>query len=91
MQTVLGPIGIKTSRNRDGSSQPEFVAERQIRLAGLNDKTVRLSAGGMTTPDFSAYLAELYDLEIGRDTISRVTDAVLEDIAAWWTRPPDRV
>jgi putative transposase len=60
-------------------------------LAGLDDKILGLYAGGMTVRDISAHLAELYGVEIGRDTISRVTDAVLEDVAAWRSRPLDRV
>ena len=60
-------------------------------MAGLDDKILGLYAGGMTVRDISAHLAELYGVEIGRDTISRVTDAVLEDVAAWRTRPLDQV
>ena len=50
-----------------------------------------LYAGGMTVRDIAAHLTELYGIEVGRDTISRVTDAVLEDVAAWRTRPLDAV
>ena len=57
------------------------MAKRQTRLAGLDDKILGLYAGGMTVRDISAHLSELYGVEIGRDTISRVTDAVLEDVA----------
>jgi putative transposase len=60
-------------------------------LAGLDDKILGLYAGGMTTRDISAHLSELYGVEIGRDTISRVTDAILEDVAAWRSRPLDSV
>ena len=57
------------------------MAKRQTRLAGLDDKILGLYAGGMTVRDISAHLSELYGTEIGRDTISRITDAVLEDVA----------
>jgi transposase-like protein len=91
VQTDLGAVTIKTPRDRDGSFDPKLVGKRQTRLAGLDDKILGLYAGGMTVRDISAHLAELYDVDIGRDTISRVTDAVLEDIAAWRTRPLERV
>src|SRR3954463_14934795 len=78
-------------RDRDGSSEPKLVAKRQTRLAGLDDKILGLYAGGMTVRDISAHLSELYGVDIGRDTISRVTDAVLEDVIAWRTRPLDAV
>ncbi len=67
------------------------MAKRQTRLAGLDDKILGLYAGGMTVRDISAHLSELYGVGVGRDTISRVTDAVLEDVQAWRTRPLDAV
>ena len=87
----LGPVDIRAPRDRDGSFAPRLVGKRQTRLAGLDDKILGLYAGGMTTRDISAHLSELYGVDVGRDTISRVTDAVLEDVAAWRTRPLDRV
>jgi putative transposase len=91
LQTDLGPVDIKTPRDRDGSFEPRLVAKRQTRLAGLDDKILALYAGGMTVRDISAHLSELYGTEIGRDTISTITDAVLEDVAAWRTRPLEAV
>ncbi len=91
VQTDLGPVRVRTPRDRDGSFEPKLVAKRQTRLAGLDDKILGLYAGGMTVRDISAHLSELYGTEIGRDTISRITDAVLEDVQAWRTRPLDRV
>ncbi len=89
--TDLGPVSVRTPRDRDGSFEPQIVAKRQTRLAGLDEKILGLYAGGMTVRDISAHLSELYDTEIGRDTISRITDAVLEDVAASRSRPLDRV
>jgi putative transposase len=91
VHTDLGTVEIKTPRDRDGSFVPKLVGKRQTRLAGLDDKILGLYAGGMTVRDVSAHLSELYGVDVGRDTISRVTDAVLEDIAAWRTRPLDPV
>jgi putative transposase len=91
VQTDLGPVQIATPRDREGSFEPQLVKKRQTRLAGLDEKVLGLYAGGMTVRDISAHLSELYGTEIGRDTVSRITDAVLEDVAAWRTRPLDQV
>jgi putative transposase len=91
IKTDLGSVAIKTPRDRDGSFEPKLVAKRQTRLAGLDDKILGLYAGGMTVRDISEQLSELYGVQVGRDTVSRVTDAVLEDVAAWRTRPLDAV
>src|SRR3954451_8118421 len=75
VRTDLGSVAIKTPRDRDGSFEPKLVAKRQTRLAGLDDKILGLYAGGMTVRDISAHLSELYGVDVGRVTISRVTDA----------------
>ncbi len=87
LQTELGPVAVSTPRDRQGTFEPQLVAKRQTRLAGLDEKILSLYAGGMSVRDIAEHLSSLYAVEIGRDTISRVTDAVLEDIAAWRTRP----
>jgi putative transposase len=91
LRTELGPVQVKTPRDREGSFEPKLVGKRQTRLAGLDEKILALYAGGMTVRDIEAHLRELYGVQIGRDTISTVTDAVLEDVAAWRTRPLDTV
>jgi putative transposase len=91
VQTDLGPVKIATPRDREGSFEPQLVKKRQTRLAGLDEKILGLYAGGMTVRDISTHLSELYGTEIGRDTVSRITDAVLEDVAAWRSRPLDSV
>ena len=91
VQTDLGPVAVKTPRDRQGTFEPRLVGKRQTRLAGLDEKILALYAGGMTVRDIAAHLNDLYDIQIGRDTISRITDAVLEDVEAWRTRPLDSV
>lgn len=91
VQTDLGPVKIATPRDREGSFEPQLVGKRQRRLAGLDEKILGLYAGGMSVRDISGHLSELYSTEIGRDTISRITDAVLEDVTAWRSRPLDPV
>jgi len=91
VQTELGPVALKTPRDRAGTFEPQLVAKRQTRLAGLDEKILGLYAGGMSVRDIESHLQSLYGVEIKRDTISRVTDAVLEDAQAWRTRPLERV
>jgi putative transposase len=91
VRTDLGPVEVRTPRDRAGTFEPKLVGKRQTRLAGLDDRVLDLYAGGMSTRDIAAHLQGLYGVEIGRDTISRVTDAVLEDVAAWRSRPLERV
>lgn len=91
VQTDLGPVEVVTPRDRDGSFTPRILPKRATRLAGLDDKVLGLYAGGMTVRDISHHLSELYGTELGRDTISRITDQVLEDVAAWRGRPLDAV
>lgn len=85
--TDLGPVAVNTPRDRQGTFEPKLVGKRQTRLAGLDEKILSLYAGGMSVRDISEHLSTLYGTEIGRDTISRVTDTVLQDIAAWRSRP----
>jgi putative transposase len=91
VQTDVGPVKVTTPRDRDGSFEPQILPKRATRLAGLDDKVLGLYAGGMTVRDISHHLSEIYGTEIGRDTISNITDAVLEDVQAWRTRPLDPV
>lgn len=91
MQTEPGLIEIRTPRDRDGSFDRQLVAKRQTRLAGLDDRILGLYAGGMSVRDIESHLTGLYGVQIKRDTISRVTDAVLADVEAWRTRPLEAV
>jgi hypothetical protein len=91
VRTELGPVEVRTPRDRAGTFEPRLVEKRQTRLAGLDERVLDLYAGGMTVRDIESHLRGLYGVEIGRDTISRVTDAVLEDVAAWRSRPLEPV
>jgi putative transposase len=87
LKTELGEVPVRTPRDRQGSFDPQLVGKRQTRMAGLDDRVLDMYAGGMSVRDIASQLQRLYGVQIGRDTISRVTDAVLEDIAAWRSRP----
>jgi putative transposase len=89
--TEHGEVPIDTPRDRDGSFEPRIVRKRQRRFEGFDDKILALYARGMSTRDISAHLEEIYGVQVGRDLISKVTDAVLEDARAWQARPLDDV
>jgi len=91
VQTELGPVEVRTPRDRQATFEPQLVGKRQTRLAGLDDRILGLYAGGMSVRDIETHLSDLYGVEIKRDTITRVTDAVLEDVEAWRTRPLEAV
>jgi putative transposase len=89
--TDQGEVRINTPRDREGSFEPQIVRKRQRRFEGFDDKILALYARGMSTRDISAHLEEIYGVEVGRDLISKVTDAVMDDARAWQTRPLEDV
>jgi len=89
--TEVGPVEIDTPRDRAGTFEPATVKKRQRRLNGVDSMVISLTAKGLTTGEVEAHLAEVYGTEISRETISKITDAVLEETAAWQNRPLDRV
>jgi len=91
VSTDVGKVGLRVPRDRNGSFDPLTVPKGQRRLTGLSTNVISLYAKGMTTGDIQAHLLEIYGTEISRDTISRITDAVVEDLVAWQNRPLDRV
>jgi putative transposase len=89
--TDNGPVPIDTPRDRDGSFAPKIVRKRQRRFQGFDDKILALYSRGLSTRDIEAHLQEIYGVKVGRDLISRVTDAVMEDARAWAQRPLEDV
>ena len=89
--TEVGPVEIDVPRDRNGTFEPKLVRKRQRRMAGVDDLVISLVAKGLTTGEVCAHLAEIYGAEITRDTVSRITDRVLDGMAEWQNRPLDRV
>lgn len=89
--TEVGEVEIDVPRDREGSFQPKIVRKRQRRLAGVDELVISLAAKGLTTGEISAHLADVYGAEVSRDTVSRITDRVLEELAGWQSRPLDLV
>jgi transposase-like protein len=89
-KTVLtddGPLPIDVPRDRAGTFEPRLIAKHERRFTGFDDKILALYARGMTVREIQAFLAEMYAVQVSPDLISTVTDAVLEEVTAWQTRP----
>src|SRR5215208_360312 len=86
-----GPVPIDTPRDRDGSFEPKIVRKRQRRFQGFDDKILALYSRGLSTRDIEAHLQEIYGVKVGRELISKVTDAVMDDVRAWAQRPLEDV
>jgi len=81
-----GGLEIEVPRDRDATFEPVIVKKHQGRLDGFNDTVISLYARGMSTRDIRGHLEELYGVEVSPELISKVTDAVLQDVGAWRTR-----
>lgn len=89
VRTDVGEVRISVPRDRAGTFAPRVVPKRSHRLADFDDAVLSLYAKGMTTGDIVNHLADIYGTEVSRDLVSRVTDAVIEDMQQWQSRPLD--
>ena len=94
-KTVLtdnaGKVDIEVPRDRDGNFEPVIVKKRQRRLSDVDAIVLSLYARGLTTGEISAHFAEIYGASVSKDTVSRITDRVIEDMQVWSSRPLQRV
>jgi transposase-like protein len=91
LTTEIGPIEFEVPRDRDATFEPKLVRERQRRLSGVQEMVCSLVAKGLTTGGVSAHLGEVYGAGVCKDTISRVTERVLEGMSRWQSRPLDPI
>jgi putative transposase len=89
--TEAGPVEVSVPRDRDASFEPKIVAKRQRRLTGVEDLVISLSAKGLTHGEIAAHLAEVYGAEVSKQTITTITDRVMDSMAEWQSRPLDPV
>jgi transposase-like protein len=89
--TEVGAIPLEVPRDRNGKFEPQIVPKHARRVAGFNEAIVSLYAKGLTTGEIRAHLGEIYGVEVSRDLISRVTEHVAGELAAWQSRPLDRI
>ncbi len=94
-KTVLtentGPVPIDVPRDRSGTFEPQIVKKRQRRLGGVDEIVLSLYAKGLTTGEISAHFAEIYGASVSKETISRITDRVIEEMQGWQARPLDEI
>jgi putative transposase len=89
--TEIGPVQIEVPRDTDSSFDPTIVRKRQRRLSGVDEIVLSLSAKGLTTGEIAAHFDDVYGAKVCKDTISRITDKVLTEMAEWCNRPLDPV
>ena len=88
--TEVGAVEIDVPRDRDGSFQPKIVRKRQRRLDGIDEIVLSLTARGLTTGEVAAHFDDVYGASVSKDTISKITDKVIEEMTEWQNRPLDR-
>jgi hypothetical protein len=92
-KTVLtegnGHVQVDVPRDRDGTFEPQIIRKRQRRLGGVDEIVLSLYAKGLTTGEISAHFAEVYGASVSKETVSRITDKVIEEMQAWQARPLD--
>lgn len=89
--TEIGDVRVEVPRDRNGSFEPQTVPVGSRRLSGLDAQIISLYAKGLTTGDIAAHLFDVYDKNIDRSTISRVTDQIVDDMQSWQSRPLDTI
>ncbi|MFD3430976.1 IS256 family transposase [Nocardia fluminea] len=89
--TDVGPIEVHVPRDRDGSFEPQLVRKRQRRLEGVENMVLSLSAKGLTHGEICSHLHEVYGVEVSKQTITTITDKVIEGMPEWQNRPLDPV
>jgi putative transposase len=87
----FGTVEIEVLRDRQASFEPKLVAKGQTRFAGFDDKILSMYARGMTTREIQGHLEEMYQVEVSPTLISNVTEAVMEEVKAWQSRPLDAI
>ena len=91
LHTDDGSVDIDVPRDRDSSFEPQLVKKQQTRFTGMDEKILFLYAKGMTTREITATFQELYDVEVSASLISKVTDAVMDEVIQWQSRPLESV
>ena len=91
LHTEIGTIDLDVPRDRNGDFEPRIVPKGTSRLSGFNERIIALYARGVTVRDIRTHLAEIYGVDVSPDLISKVTDAVWEELEEWRNRPLDAV
>jgi len=86
-----GPMEVKVPRDREGTYEPKIVPKHQREWRGFDDKILSMYALGMTVRDIKKHLEEIYQVEVSKDLISRVTDAIVDEVEQWRSRELESV
>ena len=86
-----GDVQIDMPRDRDGTFEPVIVRKRQRRLTDVDEVVLSLYAKGLTTGEISAHFEQIYGAAVSKDTVSRITDKIIEEMQAWSNRPLERI
>lgn len=89
--TEVGPVEVQVPRDRNATFDPKLIPKGERRLDGLSAQVISLYAKGLTTGEIAGHLEEIYGTSISKDTISRITDAIVADMEAWQTRPLESI
>jgi putative transposase len=89
--TEIGPVEIEVPRDTNSSFEPQIVKKRQRRLTGIDEIVLSLTAKELTTGEVAAHFADAYGATVSKDTISRITDKVIAEMAEWCHRPLEPV
>lgn len=88
---VVGPVDIEVPRDRQGTFEPVIVKKRQRRLGEVDEVILSLYAKGLTTGEISAHFHDIYGASVSKETISRITDRVMDEMHEWASRPLEAV
>src|SRR5436189_214784 len=92
VQTGVGPVPLAVPRDRAGTFEPLLVPKRAGRVAGgLDDMVISLYAHGMSVRDILHHLEQVYGTQLSHETVSRITEQVMEEVKIWQRRPLDAV
>lgn len=91
VRSIHGDIELEVPRDRNSTFEPQLVKKGERQLQGFDDRIVSLYARGMSTRDIQAHFTEVYGVEVSPTFISQVTNAVMEEVTAWQSRPLDAV
>jgi len=87
LKTTMGEIEIQAPRDRDGSFDPQIIPKRTTDVSGIEEKVLTMYAKGMSQRDIADTIEEIYGFEISHETISTITDRVIETAQEWQNRP----
>jgi len=89
--TDAGAIPVMVPLDRNGTFEPKLIPKHQRRLSGFNDLIISLISRGMTARDVQDHIAEVYQMEISPELVSKITDSILPELGEWQSRPLDNM